>query len=251
MMSQKKFARAIRKFCVCLTPALFLSQIPQAFAQQSASPISKYGGQLVMTTNSDPKSFNDIIAKETSTTEITDYIFEGLTSIDPFSLKVIPHLAESWDVSNDGLTWTFHLRKNVLWNDGAPFGADDVVFTFNDLIYNPDIASSARDIFTIDEKPFKVEKIDAYTVKFTLPVRFAPFLRGMGQAILPKHELQKYVETKKFNTAWGLDTNPREIVGTGPYKLFKYTPGERIILARNGRYWKKSEAGEQLPISKK
>src|SRR5258706_576899 len=85
-----------------------------------------------------------------------------------------------------------------------------VSFICSDLIYNPDIASSARDIFTIDEKPFKVEKIDAYTVKFTLPVRFAPFLRGMGQAILPKHKLQKYVEEKKFNTAWGLDTKPQD-----------------------------------------
>ena len=68
-----------------------------------------------------------------------------------------------------------------------PFSADDVVFTFNDLIYNPDIPSSSKDVLTIDGKPLKVEKIDEHTVRFTLPVKFAPFLRAMGQTILPKH----------------------------------------------------------------
>lgn len=238
-MMKKNFAAASLK----RTLSIFIF----FFCFSSYAHASKYGGQLVLTTNSDPKSFNDIIAKETSTTEITDYIFEGLTTADPVTLKTIPHLAKSWDVSSDGLEWTFHLRDDVFWNDGVKFSADDVVFTFNDLIYNPDIASSARDIFTIDDKPFKVEKIDDYTVRFILPVKFAPFLRSMGQAILPKHKLKLVVDQKKFNTTWGLDTKPSEIVGTGPYKLFKYTPGERIILARNEFYWKRSEEGDKLP----
>src|SRR3989338_7315726 len=153
-------------------------------------PSGKYGGELVFSTISDPKSFNDIIAKETSTTLVTNHIFEGLTMTNAFTTKVEPHLAERWEVSEDGLRWTFHLRRDVLWSDGQPFGADDVVFTFNDLIYNPDIPSSARDIFTLDGREFKVERIDEHTVRFELPVRFAPFLRGMGQAILHKHKLE-------------------------------------------------------------
>jgi len=210
-------------------------------------PSSKYGGALVLSTTSDPRSFNDIIAKETSTTLVTELIFEGLTRTNAATTKVEPHLAKRWEVSDDGLSWTFYLREDVRWNDGEPFTADDVVFTFNDLIYNPDIPSSARDVFTVEEQIFHVEKIDDYTVRFTLPVKFAPFLRGMGQAILPQHKLKKIVEEGKFNFSWGIDTSPGEIVGTGPFMLARYDPGQRLVFVRNPHYWKHSPEGDQLP----
>ncbi len=226
----------------------FLLSTLNLYAQTT---FSRYGGQLVLATTSDPKSFNDIISKESSTSLVTGHIFEGLTTLNAHTLKVEPLLAESWDISEDGLQWTFHLHPNVRWNDGKPFTADDVVFTFNELIYNEDIPSSSRDIFTIDGKTFLVEKIDAHTVKFTLPVKFAPFLRGMFQAILPKHKLAKIVEEGKFNTTWGIDTPPEEIVGTGPYKLTRYDPGQRLIFSRNEFYWKTSSDGDPLPYMDK
>lgn len=206
----------------------------------------RYGGSIVLSTISDPKSFNDITAKETSTTEILQYVFEGLTRSNPHTLQVEPNLAERWKVSEDGLTWTFYLRKDVRWSDGQPFTADDVVFTFNRLIYNPDIPSSARDVFTIEGKEFKVTRIDDHTVRFVLPVRFAPFLRGMAQAILPKHKLETAVEAGRFNFIWGIDTPPEEIVGTGPFMIAEYRPGERVVLRRNGHYWKTRD-GDRLP----
>jgi len=207
----------------------------------------KYGGRIVLSTTSDPKSFNDIIAKETSTTTVTGYIFEGLTTVNAHTIKVEPNLARKWDISEDGLTWTFYLRKDVFWNDGEQFTADDVVFTFNDLIYNEDIPSSSKDIFTIEGKTFEVEKLDKYTVKFTLPTKFAPFIRSMGQAILPKHKLESYVVSGKFNFTWGIDTPPEDIVGTGPFKLVEYKPGRRLVFERNALYWKKSKQGDNLP----
>ena len=219
------FASLSVRMTICIGILLF------SFSSYLAAAVSdKYGGELILTTTSDPKSFNDIIAKETSTTEITEYIFEGLTTVDAFTLKVKPQLASAWEVSADGLTWTFYLRQGVVWNDGVPLTADDVVFTFNELIYNETIPSSSRDIFTIDGKSFKVEKVDDYTVRFILPVKFAPFLRGMAQAILPKHKLKKAVDSGNFNFTWGIDTDPKEIVGTGPFKLAQYKPGERLIL---------------------
>jgi len=207
----------------------------------------KYGGQLVFSTVSDPKSFNEILAKETSTTLVTNHIFEGLTTTNAFTTKVEPHLAREWKVSADGLKWTFYLRKDVYWNDGHPFTADDVVFTFNELIFNPDIPSSARDIFTINGEPFEVTKIDDHTVSFILPVKFAPFLRGMTQGILPKHILKEAVERNEFNHTWGINTDPKEIVGTGPFKLVRYDHGQRLIFERNSYYWKESSEGDQLP----
>lgn len=206
-----------------------------------------YGGQIVLATTSDPKSFNDILAKETSTTEITNLIFEGLTTTDPVDARVIPNLADHWDVSDDGLNWTFYLRRDVFFNDGKQFTADDVVFTFMDLIFNDDIPSSARDIFTIDGQAITVEKVDDFTVHFSLPLKFAPFLRSLSQAILPKHKLEQFVKDKTFNHAWGIDTKENQIVGTGPFMLSKYQPGQRIIFKRNPYYWKKSKDGHSLP----
>lgn len=182
---------------------------------------------------------------------VTGYIFEGLTRLNALTLKVEPDLAEHWETSPDGLTWTFYLRKGILWHDGTPLTADDVVFTFNELIFNDNIPSSARDVFTIEGKEFLVEKIDDLTVRFTLPVKFAPFLQSMGQAILPKHKLEKVVKEGKFNFTWGIDTDPKEIIGTGPYKLVQYRPGERLVFIRNPQYWKKSPEGDQLPYIEK
>jgi peptide/nickel transport system substrate-binding protein len=207
----------------------------------------RYGGSLVLASSSDPKTFNDIVSTDANSAAFTSLLFEGLTTADPFTLKVIPDLARSWDVSTDGLQWTFHLRHDVQWSDGVAFSADDVVFTFNDLIYNPDIPSSSKDVLTIDGKRLKIEKIDQYTVRFTLPVKFAPFLRAMAQTILPKHCLWQSVQQKKFSFTWGIDTPPAQIIGTGPFLLSEYHPGERLVFKRNSHYWKRSAQGEALP----
>ncbi|MBF0531706.1 MAG: ABC transporter substrate-binding protein [Candidatus Omnitrophica bacterium] len=226
-----------------LAGALFFA--PPAYA--AAKRFAPYGGQLVLATTSDPKTFNDIVARETSSTQITGLIFEGLTTVNAVDLRVEPLLARRWEVSADGLIWTFYLRRDVRWNDGIPFTAADVVFTFNELIYNPDIPSSAADFFLIGGKPIRVEAVDRYTVRFTLPNRFAPFLRSMSQPILPAHCLRSAVAQKKFNFTWGIDTPPEQIVGTGPFALAAYRPGERVVLKRNPFYWKVSLQGDRLP----
>ncbi|MFN4227661.1 MAG: ABC transporter substrate-binding protein [Candidatus Ratteibacteria bacterium] len=202
---------------------------------------------LLLSTSSDPKSFNPIIAKETSTTMITGFIFEGLTRINGVTLKVEPALALKWEVDKSGKIWRFYLRKDVLWNDGEKFTADDVVFTFNKLIYNDKIPTSSRDIFTIEGKRIKVNKIDNYTVEFILPEKFAPFLQLLGQEILPKHKLEKIVNEGKFTSSWGVNEKGENIVGTGPYKIKEYRPGEWIILKKNQYYWKKDKSGFTLP----
>lgn len=204
------------------------------------------GGSLVISTTSDPKSFNPIVAQETSTTTITGYVFEGLTRTHPLNLEVEPDLARSWEMV-DEKTWIFHLRDDVYFNDGEKFTSRDVVFTFNKLIYNPDIPTSSRDIFTLEGKKIKVEALDDYRVKFSLPFSFAPFLRSLSHEILPFHKYAKLVEEGKFSFSLGLDTKPADIVGTGPFKISHYLPGERVVLERNPFYYKKDECGNSLP----
>ena len=205
---------------------------------------------LVLATTNDPKTFNTILAKETSSTAITGFLFEGLTRTNGVTAEVEPGLAESWKVSDSGRTWDFKLRK-ILWSDGKPVTAGDVIFTFRDLIYNPDIPTSSRDIFMVAGQKIKVEEVAEDRVRFTLPASFAPFLRQLGQEILPAHRLRPALRAGRFNTAWGVDARPSEIVGAGPFILSEYRIGEKVVLTANPYYYKKDKTGRSLPHLKR
>ena len=123
------------------------------------------------------ETFNFLIADELSSLYIGRFMFWGLLNFDLPTQTVKPGLAESWTNSPDGKTWTFRLRKNLRWSDGMPLTADDVIFTWNDIIYNPQIPNPLRDEFIIDGKEFTVTKLDDLTVKVVTPEVYAPFLR--------------------------------------------------------------------------
>ena len=209
--------------------------------------IGRYGGSVTIAQTVDPKSFNVMIAQETSTTDVLKYSFEGLTATHGVTTEVIPALAESWEVAEDKVTWTFHLRRGVQWFDGQSFTADDVIFTFNQVIYNPAITSSSKDALTVEGEEFRVEKIDDYTVRIITPVPYAPFLTQVGVPILPEHALADAVTTGKFNETWGINTPPDQIIGTGAFKPAEFLPAQKVVLERNPNYWKKDSAGNALP----
>jgi peptide/nickel transport system substrate-binding protein len=245
------YSRKLILFSLFFVCATALAQEPFKKPYESYKLSCANGaGKLILSTPSDPKSFNPIIAQETSTTAVTSMIFEGLVRTDPLTLEVKPNLAVKWEVKNDGREWIFYLRDGVYFSDGIKFSADDVLFTFNDLIFNDDIPNSSADILTIDGKKIIVEKIDDLTVRFKLPYDFGPFLRAMGQEILPKHKYLAAVREKRFTFALGLDADLKDIVGTGPFRLEKYLPGERIVFGRNPQYWKKDNCGNSLPYLK-
>lgn len=218
-----------------------------AAAKQFKPSIGAVGGQIVLSTFSDPKSFNPITSNETSTSEFTDYMFEGLTRTNGVTTEVEPHLAQSWSVDSSGMVWTFVLRPGVRWFDGVPFSAYDVEFTFNKLIYNAGIQTSLSDIFTLDGKQIGVKALDSARVEFRLPVKFAPFLSSVGVGILPKHAYASIVSGGTFSSAMGADSKPKEIVGTGPFMLDSYRPGQGLVLKRNPLYWRLDSAGNRLP----
>jgi peptide/nickel transport system substrate-binding protein len=223
--------------------------------------IGKPGGTLTFSTISGPKTFNLAISTETSSTAILGYLFEGLTMTSWLTGQVEAALAESWEHSDDGLTWTFHLRKDVRWHDGTGFTAHDVDFTFNQIIYNENIPASARPAFNFrfldqetgdwKEAKMTVKALDDYTVQFVLPVPFAPFLRSMGTAIYPRHLLKKYVDDGTFTSTWDVSTDPTKIIGTGPFTIERYDAGERVILKRNPHYWLQDAKGNRLPYIEK
>ncbi len=207
----------------------------------------KHGGTLITTLLGDPKTFNTIIAKETSSSAITDgYIFEGMVTRNGVSTEYEAELAKDWEISEDGRKYTFHLREGVQWSDGEEFTADDVIFTF-DLISDESIPTSSRDVMKVDGQFPEYNKIDKYTVEFILPTSFAPFLNNMTAPILPKHKLYQIWQEGNFNNSWGINTDPSEIVGTGPFKLADYKNGERVVMEKNQYYWRKDPAGKSLP----
>ncbi|WP_456342904.1 ABC transporter substrate-binding protein [Thermovibrio sp.] len=254
-----------RRFLLFLTgvatsPFIAALLYPEPKAEKGSSPIGKkvdlnkavfvegkYGGTLYTATSSDPKTFNLVVAHETSSTEAVGELFEGLTEIDVKTLKPAPALAESWEFKDGGLRWIFHLRKGVNWFDGREFTADDVVFTYNNIYFNPKIPNSTKDTFLIDGELPKVRKIDRYTVEFLLPQPFAPLLYSLGAPIFPKHVVEKPVKEGRFMEFWTVSTPPEKLIGTGPYRLVKYAPGQYLVYERNKNYWKKDEWGNTLP----
>jgi peptide/nickel transport system substrate-binding protein len=208
----------------------------------------KFGKTIILSSISDPKSFNPITATETSTSEFTGYMYEGLIRIDGVTLKPRAGLSDRWEVSPDGLTWTFYMRKGIVWSDSVPITAYDVEFTFNSLIYNPAInPNSSRDIFTIDKKQIAVKALDSATVRFILPVPFAPFLRSLSQEILPKHKYGRFAANGSFSNALGIQTPPDSMVSSGPFLLEEFISSQKVVFKRNGRYWQTDSLGRHLP----
>jgi len=205
------------------------------------------GGRLVLSTFGDPKTFNPIASNEGTSEDIYRFIFASLLTLDLPSQKMLPGLAHKWSVAADQKTWTFQLREGLVWSDGKPLTADDVVFTFK-VIYDPDVPNPAIDLLKVDGKPFVVTKLDDLTVQVVTPEPCAPFEENVGSIpILPKHILAGKLAEKKFVSAYGVDTPPEGLVGSGPFKLKQYKAGEFTLLERNPNYFVVDKAGTRLP----
>jgi peptide/nickel transport system substrate-binding protein len=220
----------------------------QKKAELFAPSIGMAGGEIVLSTFTDPQSFNPITSIDAATIGFSSYLYEGLVHVNPVTFKTEPGLAQSWDESNDGLTWVFHLRPGVVWSDSAPFTAYDVEFTFNGLVLNDSInPNTSRDRFVIEGKKPVVKALDSITVQFTLPAPFAPFLRAMAQEILPKHKYNKFLTAGIFSNSLGAQTPPDSMVGTGPFLFESFKSSQKITFRRNPLYWQKDPAGNRLP----
>jgi peptide/nickel transport system substrate-binding protein len=207
------------------------------------------GGRLVVASYGDPKTFNPITGNDGSSEMIFRHLFAGLLGFDEASQQVGPGLAESWTNAADNKTWTFKLRKNLRWSDGERLTADDVVFTWNDVIYNTNIDNVMRDGFTIDGKNFTVTKVDDLTVQVVTPEIFAPFLECFAAEvpIMPKHILAKSVADGTFTSAYGSNWKPEDIIGSGPFRIKEYKSGNYILLERNPFFCEVDKKGQRLP----
>ena len=184
-----------------------------------------YGDALVNGSIGEPTILVPMLAGDASSHEVAGMMFNGLVKYDT-DLSVIGDLAESWDISSDGLTITFHLRKGVKWTDGVEFKAEDVKFGFDTIIDKKTPTAYSEDFLQVK----KAEVLDQYTFRVTYEKPFAPALTSWGGlVILPKHLLEGKDITK---TDFG-----RNPVGLGQYKLTKWVPGQELILDSNHDYF--------------
>jgi len=205
------------------------------------------GGNLVVSTRSEPATFNRIRKRDTTTELLGMFTGAKLVRINRATQELEPSLAESWTRSDDGLTYTLKLRPGVTFSDGEPFTSADVLFTF-DALYDPKAGCELADAVRLDGKDLKVTAPDPLTVVVRFPVPFAPGVRILDNVpIQPKHKLEAALRAGTFSTAWDLKTPLAEIVGLGPFVPSEYVPGQRLIFTRNPHYFGKAPDGGPLP----
>ena len=211
--------------------------IPEAFRRAkiaAAQPDFQVGDWHVQAFGLNLKTMTPLVSSDVYASNVQSYVMESLLIRDPDTLEWVGLIADSWDVSDDGLKLTFKLRKDVVFSDGQPLTSDDVVFTF-DFIMNETIAAPrARAYF---EKMKSVTALDEYTVTFEFkePYFNALSLAG-GISIMARHFYEPYLkEPETFNQSKGL------LLGSGPYRLQDpkgWTPDQGMVeLERNPRYW--------------
>lgn len=157
---------------------------------------------------------------------VASLLSEGLVRYDA-SLRLQPRIARSWEVSPDGLTWTFRLREGVKWHDGTPVTADDVVFTVEKVRDPKTISVSYLSNF---DTLASIEALDETTVRATYKAPFADALESWTLPLIPRHLAGKDADFLAGEFS-------RHPVGCGPFRFVRAEPGREIVLAANDGYW--------------
>ncbi len=187
---------------------------------------NQHGGTLVIGHSSVPDIINPILTSETISVNLMDLIFSSLVRSDA-AQRPVPDLAKSWEISKDGLVWTFFIREDVSFHDGHPLTAHDVEFTYKSLIDPKNVSPVTKRYDLID----KIETEGDYIFRVTLKHPFMPFIHWLSRAIAPQHLLERVdLRNTPFN---------HQPVGSGPFKLVDWTDNDTIILDANREYFRK------------
>lgn len=200
-----------------------------------------------VSTVSEPSTLDPNLAEDVYSITPIEQLFLGLTNLNNETGAVEPELAESWTVSEDGLTWTFNMRKDAVWSDGTPVTANDVEYSVKRAV-KPETASpyayvlysiknaaainqTAIPTDTYDIDSLGVKAVDDYTVEFTLeaPASFFESISSMW-TLRPV----PVAAIEKFGDAW---TDPANIVVNGPYMLKEWKPAEQLVFEKNPTYY--------------
>ena len=204
---------------------------------------------LLLGNGAEPQDLDPQICDAYSDYNVLIALFEGLTCIDESTSRAVPGVAESWDVSADGLVTTFHLRAGATWSSGDPVTADDFVYSFHRIL-TPALAAEYSYLFypirnaeafnagrLTDFAQVGIRAVDPRTLRITLdhPCPYLPALAA-HQAWFPVHRatIEKFGGFARRGTPW---TRVGNFVGNGPFLLREWTPNARLVVVKNPRYW--------------
>ncbi|MHA6643281.1 ABC transporter substrate-binding protein [Mesorhizobium sp. A623] len=221
--------------------ALMLGLGSAAAADETLDPNAKPGGDIIITYKDDVATLDPAIGYDWQNWSMIKSLFDGLMDYKPGTTELTPDLAESYDISPDGKTFTFKIRHGVKFHNGREMTAEDVKYSI-DRVVNPKTQSPGQGFFAsiegyqeaADGKADGVSGItvvDPYTIKFQLTRPDATFLHVMAinfSHVVPKEAVEK----------WGADFG-KHPVGTGAYKLAEWTLGQRVVFEKNADYWHK------------
>ncbi|CAN5787575.1 peptide-binding protein [soil metagenome] len=193
------------------------------------------GGVLIEGGISDISTLSPIMTNDTTSSNVQAFIFESLVEPNPDTLEPVGLLAESWSVSEDGLTWTFKLRDGVTWHDGTPFTADDVVFTYE--LHMTEEANSPR-FSDMTGKIESVEAADERTVVFQAVQINPDFALDLAiYGIIARHIWEEVAPADHAADPGATGEDPSRVVGTGPFIFDEWLVEDRVTVVANPDYW--------------
>ena len=223
----------MRRVLAAMAAACALAIAPAAFAQTPPNVIVV--GQIA-----EPQSLDPHAVTAVNDFRILVNVYDGLVRFADGSLEVEPSLAESWEISEDGLTYTFKLREGVTFHDGTPFNAEAVKFNFDRMLdeEHPFHDTGPFPLAFFFSAVEEVTAVDDTTVEFKLNEPFAPFLSNLAY---PTGLIVSPAAVEASGKDYG-----RNPVGTGAYKFEEWQSNQRVVVTRNEDYWDGAPAPEAV-----
>lgn len=227
-------------------PAASAELLEDRYVVEDIEP-GTYGGKIILALLDDPRTFNEPLASDASSSYVTGLFTGSLTDYDSYKQEEIPGMAKSWEYNKETREWTFHLRRGMKWSDGHPITSDDFLF-YVEVVRHPDVASPTKDFLESDGKPFEFSTPDENTFVAKIPVEdsFAFLSLGLIRC-WPRHQYGRALTEGRYSEILGTNTDPKHIPSSGPFKLKQFVSGEKIVFERNPQYYKYDTADQRLP----
>ena len=192
------------------------------------------GGFVTRTTFNDAQTLNPVLGADRGSQSICELMFEGLLRVDPFTGELRPNFAEGWTVSDDGLTYTFAIRRGLYWSDGQPITAHDFWFTYSALQSGKLDTPNVAKVSSIQ----KIEVLNEYAAAVTFAQADCSNLEKLQLNWLPMHVFTDDAAAFDFAELATHEFNTRPAVFSGPFVLKEWVRGDRWVQVRNDRYWR-------------